>query len=49
MKGMTGQARSEVPETARTNVRWNKDTPLLASGLLGPVCIVAACEVEIRL
>jgi hypothetical protein len=46
---LTGQALSEASELARTNARWNKSTPLLASGLLGPVRILPAREAEIRL
>jgi hypothetical protein len=46
---LTGQALAEAPELARTNARWNKSTPLLPSGLLGPVRIVPALEAEIRL
>jgi hypothetical protein len=34
---LTGQTLGEVPPVARTNARWSKTTPLLPSGLLGPV------------
>jgi hypothetical protein len=37
---LTGDAVSGTPRYTRTNVRWRKETPLLASGLLGPVQLV---------
>jgi hypothetical protein len=46
---LTGDARADSPHFTHTNLRWDKATPLLPSGLLGPVRIVAAGAAEIRL
>jgi hypothetical protein len=37
---LTGDAASGGKPYTRTNIAWKKDTPLLASGLLGPVRVV---------
>lgn len=45
---ITGDGHSSGRKYTNTNLPWKKDTPLLASGLLGPVRILAASEMEIR-
>lgn len=44
---ITGDHNTTGKKYTNTNLPWKKDTPLLASGLLGPVRIVAAREMEI--
>ena len=46
---LTGDALSDSPHFTHTNLRWDKATPLLPSGLLGPVRIVPAGLAELRL
>jgi hypothetical protein len=38
---LTGDAQSSGPRYTNTNMPWRKDTPLLRSGLMGPVRIIA--------
>lgn len=44
---ITGDLNTTGKKYTNTNLPWKKDTPLLASGLLGPVRVVAARQVEI--
>ncbi|MEK7403905.1 MAG: glycosylhydrolase-like jelly roll fold domain-containing protein, partial [Acidobacteriota bacterium] len=46
---LTGDAQPNAAGLTRTNVRWSATTPLLPSGLLGPVRILAAREAELTL
>ncbi len=46
---LTGDALSDSPHFTHTNLRWDKATPLLPSGLLGPMRIVPAGLAELRL
>jgi hypothetical protein len=47
---ITGDALSdESTKYTHTNIRWDKKTPLLPSGLLGPVRVVPARQAEVRL
>ncbi len=45
---ITGDQRSNASRYTNTNLAWAKDTPLLVSGLLGPVRLVAARQMEVR-
>ena len=40
---------SDSTKFTHTNIRWDKKTPLLPSGLLGPVRVVPARQAEVRL
>ena len=46
---LTGDAVSDGTHFTHTNLRWDKATPLLRSGLLGPVRLVPAGLAELRL